>query len=188
MTTKVQKFQLYVSPFGSAIWPKLTEPDFKFNKDFGTLSIGIRMTEEAAQPLIEELTAYADHWYAETDSEAERAPLWKPDLDRETKEPTGDLIFSFKRAAAKLRDGAVVKNKIAVVDPMGKPFEGIIGAGSTVRASGFMSWYDNANGFGVSLQLQAVQVTQHVESNDPVAAFGEVPASAMDGLDVGDFG
>ena len=51
---KTNKVISGVTPIGVAMYPKLTEPDYKFNTA-GVYSVKLQLTEEEAEPIITEI-------------------------------------------------------------------------------------------------------------------------------------
>ena len=154
-----------VSPAGTAVWPKLNEPDFRFDEN-GVYSVQLRMKKDECSELVEKLTAFHQQVHAAF-SEDKGKKLKTADLpfkmveDDEGKE-TGEVEFKFKlKAKTKTRSGEVYEKSPKIFDATGTPMNGedIIGAGSTIKvASNVRGWYMPALGVGISLQIGAVQV------------------------------
>ena len=162
----IQKLPLLKTPAGTAIWPKLTKPDTKFNAE-GEYTTKLSIPSEEAQELI----AALDKAYAESQEIAKERnpgkkikPAAKPyteEVDDQGNE-TGNLIFSFK-CKAKLTDmaGNSFANAPKVFDSKNKEFpkDQDIWGGSTLRiAFNPVPYYTAMVGAGVSLRLKAVQV------------------------------
>jgi hypothetical protein len=163
------------SPKGTAIWPRLNEPDRKFQPE-GVYSVRLRLEENAASDFQSKLQRIADDLYkAECIKQGKktlkRAPLpWGPatDYDKENEtrvEIEGELEFKFSmKAEVTTRAGKKWSQRPALFDaklhPMPEDSE-IIGGGSIIRVSAeIYPWYTASLGFGISLRPRAVQVIE----------------------------
>jgi hypothetical protein len=167
------------SPKGTARWPKLREPDRKFNKD-----------GEYSTQLILEQGAETDAYIAALDEThalavaAVKTANGKPDAAEYTKPwhkelgddgmATGGWIVKYKlKALIRPKNGnAPFSKSVAVVDAKGKAFTNAdVGAGSTIRCKSEMfPWFTATMGAGVTMQLVAVQVIDLV-TNDVASGF-----------------
>lgn len=180
----LQKLPLLKTPAGTAIWPKLTKPDTKFNAD-GEYSVKLAIPSEEAQDLIAQL----DKVYAESQEIAkERNPGKKIKAankpytmeEDDTGAETGNVLLSFKcKAKLTSKDGSTYPNAPKLFDSANKEFpkgEDIWG-GSTLRiAFNPVPYYTAMVGAGVSLRLKAVQVINLVSGgggNGASYGFGE---------------
>lgn len=178
------------TPRGIAVWPKLDEPDTKFEAE-GVYTTKLKLSAEDAQPyvdLIDKLAA--DHLAACQKAESNPAKKkklkltddmpYKPDLDKEGNE-TGDMILSFKMKASGVskKTGKPWTRKPAAFDAKGRPLTPVpkIGGGSTIKVSCIYEPWANPKGeVGVSARLEAVQLIELRTFGDRSAAehgFGE---------------
>lgn len=155
------------SPKGTAMWPKLNEPDFKF-KELGEFSVNLLLTPEAAAPFIARLEQIHLSGYTEQCKLLRKTNLkqfdrpWKDDTDKEGT-PTGNIRFSFKaNAAFRSKDtNEVIKRSVPLFDSKGQPMKDTVGGGSVIRVNCEpRPWYVPALGYGLSLSLVAVQVLE----------------------------
>lgn len=161
------------SPKGIAIFPKLNEPDKKFNPE-GVFSVSLRLPDAEAKPLIKELTKIHDAALAEEAKKLGKKSLktgvkpWKTatdwDKDTETRvEVPGFTDFSFKlKAKVTTKSGKSWEQRPALFDAMLKPLpvdSDPVGGGSTIRVNfEVYPWYTASLGFGISLRPRGVQV------------------------------
>jgi hypothetical protein len=161
------------SPKGTAIWPKLNEPDRKFQPE-GVYSTRLRMSEADAKPFIETLTQLYDELFAEETSarggkKPKKAQLpWAPatDYDKETEsrvEVPGMVDFKFTmKATVNTKSGKSWEQRPALFDAQVKPLPADappIGGGSTLRiAAEVYSWNAPSLGFGITLRPRSVQI------------------------------
>ncbi len=163
------------TPQGTAIFPKLNEPDKKFNPE-GVYSITLRLPDAEAKPLIERLTKMHDTFYKEECTKLGKKALktgskpWKvaTDWDKETEarvEVPGFTDFSFKlKAKVTTKTGksweqrpALFDSRLQPLPPDGDP----VGGGSIVRVNAEVyPWYTPSLGFGISLRPRGVQVLE----------------------------
>jgi len=186
----VDSKKIYTTPKGISVFPKLTAPDTKFNKD-GVYSVRMKFTKEDEDKLVALLTglsdeAYAAHCIEKKSKKLKRADLpWKPEVEKVfddegnviEENETGFLLFNFKlKAKITSRAGKVINLKPTIYDAAGKSVntEGLdIGGGSELRvAFTVRPFLVDTLGSGLSLQLQGVQIINLVQ-------FGEKSASSM---------
>lgn len=204
-----QKFR---SPEGKAIWPTLGTPDYRY-KEQGQYSCRLRMKDEDAQPLIDQLTAFRDKIqdavleasdYCEDDELVLADTPWRPAFDKvdhpdkpgkKKKEfKVGYTDINFKaNAAFKGKDGSQQEIHLAVIDRYGKPLDGnLVRGGSVCVVAGKASCFYTAKlGYGLSLRMEAVQVRE-LSAGANIESYGfdmddpepeAVPAGAPQGTD-----
>lgn len=177
--------KLLTTPKGVAIYPHLSKPDTKFNKD-GVYTVKLKLEGPEATALAKQIAAAAKAKVEETRVEKEKAqkgtgkkvkaadlPISK-ETDDEGNE-TGALIFSFKmNATGKSKAGEVFTNKPVIFNAAGTPVADLrIGGGSVIRISYELNtFYVPAIGAGASLRLHAVQVIELVEFGGNAKYFG----------------
>lgn len=175
-----KKYEIIKTPAGTAVWPKLTKPDTKFNAD-GVFSTKLRIPAEEAQGLIQKLNEIHQANLSEQTKIAkkkvkEAALPWVEVLDEDGNE-TGDLEFNFKRVAkVTTKDGKKFDVKIPLFDSQNQPLEDVdVWGGSTiVIAAEVVPYYTAMVGAGLSLRLKAVQVKKLVQggAGGNAEAFG----------------
>ena len=90
-----------ISPFGVAVYPKLNEPETRFDPD-GVYECRLRLNEEDAKPFVSELEkihkeAYDYNCKAQKKKTLKTADLpVKPVVDDDTGEETGEVEIKFK--------------------------------------------------------------------------------------------
>lgn len=164
-----------VTPKGMAIYPWLNKPDTKFKPE-GEYRLKLRLSEEAAAPLLEKLQPMFDAAVAEAKKNPKNKgkTLKKNDLfvkviDDDGNE-TGDIDFNFKRSASGItkqgpNTGKAWSAVLDLVDAKGNKLspEARVFGGSIVKVSFTPNPYDKPIGCGLSLRLEAVQVIKLVE-------------------------
>lgn len=144
----------YVSPKGTAGYPKLTRPDTKFNAE-GVYSTSLTMDKKTAQPLIDQLEeAYTDEFGAKA----------LPKANWPYKEEDGQVTFKFKsKQKPKLFDAKGTAIKAA--DELN------IGSGTILKVSGAISCRAVSGKNYATLYMNAVQIIDLVEySGSPFGA------------------
>lgn len=163
------------TPKGTAIFPKLNEPDKKFNPE-GVYSITLRLPDAEAKTLIDSLTKMHDAFYKEECTKLGKKTLktgtkpWKvaTDWDKEAEarvEVPGFTDFSFKlKAKVTTKTGKSWEQRPALFDSRLQPLPADsdpIGGGSIVRVNAEVyPWYTPSLGFGISLRPRGVQVIE----------------------------
>lgn len=153
-----------VTPVGTAKYPKLNTPDTKFN-DQGEYSCDLIVTKEEAEAINTQLQPLFD---AEYQSKLEETGKQKLKLsDSPVREDDdGDWIIKTKLKnvlAGTYKNGDPRGAKsIALYDSQGKPLKDtLVRGGSKVKlAVRPRFWYVASTGFGMSLDLLAVQVIE----------------------------
>lgn len=191
MSTKKNKVTGFVMGPATARYPKLDQPYYFDNKakksipdptgqhEGSALSTELVMTEEAAAPIINQIKKVADEFGLDVE-EVKNWPFQK-EKDKETKKPTGNVVFKLKKHAT-LKDGSV--NRVMFVDsklkPLPKGFR--LTSGSTVVVNGYYRPYKELGG-GVSMRLDSVQVIKYAERQSNLDGF----AAIEDGFSADDF-
>lgn len=160
-----KKQKMLTSPKGRAVWPKLNEPDTRFEPD-GVYKVSLVVPAAEAKAMIAELTKEYEAYYAAEVKEAKKK-FKKADLPwtealNDAGEETGDIEFSFKMAAKyTTKDGSVVEQRPVLFDAKTRPMTDRIGGGSLIRV-GFTThlWNVAATGVGLTLRMKAVQVLE----------------------------
>lgn len=184
----------FITPVGVAIYPKLVEPDTKFNPE-GTFSVRLRLSADDAAPLMAMLDKAADDAYAEAKAKLSEKPsdpkkiaaqkkqleklnrndAYTMDVD-DNGEETGDVLFNFKmNHVVKKKDGTTKKIWPLLFDAAGKQIKGKpqIYSGSEMAVAGTISGYyvPGTAATGASARLSAVQIKTLVSGGD-AASFG----------------
>lgn len=162
------------SPKGTAIWPRLNEPDRKFQPE-GVYSVRLRLDEDEAAPFQTKLAKLVEELYKEECAKQgkkslKRAPMpWGPatdyDKDTESRVEVDGTEFKFSmKAEVTTRAGKKWSQRPALFDSKLQPVpedSDHIGGGSIIRVSAEVyPWYTASLGFGISLRPRAVQVLE----------------------------
>lgn len=193
-----QKNPQGITPAGSAKYPRLNQPDTKFNKS-GIYSVKLIIAAEDAAPLQEAIEAVANKAMEDTTAQLETKldeakpkdkPKAKIALDKLTLgdmpfapeyndegEETGNVEFSFKtNATYKDKAGKEQQRTVTMFDAKGKKLEGkavpSVWGGSVLKVAYMLAPYYNAatNSVGCSPRLNAVQILELVSGSGGTAA------------------
>jgi hypothetical protein len=188
---KRKPLEKFRTPLGTAVYPRLNAPDTKYKPE-GEYSAKIRLSEEAAAPLVKRIDELAA---AKFDEEKQRLldekkmsaaktlkmtdMPYKSVFDAEGNE-TGEVDFSIKmRAQYTAKDGSTVKMVPRLFDastppqPLAPSVQ--IWGGSQIKVAGEFNPFATAIGVGISLRLNAVQVIHLVSGStkgDSADAYG----------------
>jgi hypothetical protein len=184
--------KLLTTPKGVAVYPHLTKPDTKFNKD-GVFTIKLKTLDPAeGLKLAKAISAAAKQMVEDTKKEKAKE---KPGSEKKVKaatlpitkeedsdgNQTGALLFSFKMTATgKKKDGTAFTREPVIFDAFGKPVKGLkIGGGSIVKVSYELNPYARPSTeekgttlAGVALRLNGVQVIKLVEYGANAEYYG----------------
>ena len=173
-----------VSPKGSALWCKVTEPERTFNaKGTYATELVVDPNDPTVIAFIDKLEALRDEAFNEAKSTlkpAQATKLAKKDVYTEEVDAAGNLTgnIKFKFKLDNVDDREVGRNKVQVYDSgAGKARPEVIksvpliGNGSIIKCGAYANPYYMANGnvIGISLMWQTMQVLSLVEyggSND----------------------
>jgi len=156
------------TPAGTAVWPRLNEPDKKFNKD-GTYSVNLRLPKTDAEGLIDDMNAVLKTHIENISKEnpkkkIEPAALPIKDVVDGDNNPTGEVDIKFKLNAVGLNGADRWEQRPALFDSTGKPLTETIGSGSTIKVGAeIVPYYTNMAGAGITLRMRAVQVLELTE-------------------------
>lgn len=186
------KTEIFRTPAGRAVYPKLTEPDTKF-KENGEYSVQLLLTEAEAQPIVAQCEAVRQQAF---DEQLEKLKAEKPKMAEaklretikladlpikryeapETGEETEFYRVNFKMAAAgtSKKTGKPWTRHPQLFDARNNPIssDGIqIWSGSVLKvAYSLVPFFTKLVGAGASLRLEAVQIIELVSGGARDAA------------------
>tara|TARA_R100000654_G_scaffold20516_2_gene41391 strand:+ start:10562 stop:11173 length:612 start_codon:yes stop_codon:yes gene_type:complete len=174
--------KVIVTPLGKAVFPKINQPDFKFD-EMGVYSCKLHVSEEDFNKFSSQVEELAESAY-----QAELTKQGKNKLKKMQTLPIriteeGDFEIYSKQPAKKNTSKGVLEFNVAMYDSEGNklPSDTNIGSGSKLRLSvEFAPWYVPSIGFGYTLRLRAAQVIELVEysgaggGNAESMGFGKV--------------
>ena len=158
------------TPVGVAVYPRLNEPDYKFDPS-GIFSVTLRVPAEEGQALKNTLDAKLDAWHTDQmktrrKPNLKRAPLTvKPAVDEDGNETSDwDFKFSMKHNVT-TQTGKSWVQRPKLYDGQGRGYVGpVIGGGSKLVVNFVPApYFTAAMGCGLKLRLNAVQVVELVE-------------------------
>lgn len=153
------------TPKGKAIYPRLNEPDTKFNVD-GVYSAKIHVSEQDYHSFKGQLDKWFDGEYNRLCQENGNKKLRKALSSPLTITPEGDYQIFAKQVARKQTKKGELTFTIALFDSKGaKITDGPnVGSGSIVKLAVEPSaWYSPTVGAGYTLRLKAAQVIELCE-------------------------
>lgn len=181
-----KKYVTATTPEGSALWCKVFEPDTKFNAR-GVYSTKFVIPEDEAQELVALIDAAVEEAYSTgikglkpaVAKGIQKKTPYVEELDEETGEPTGNLVFNFKCTATyEAADGRIKTNTVQVYDAKGKQLPKDvnirIGNGSRIRVNFAMSGFctPGIKTASVKLMLRAIQILELTEYSGDSSSYG----------------
>lgn len=168
------------TPAGKAKFPRLGEPDTKFDSaGVYRVTLILRKKDKGVQDFLDKIEAAHEEAVNEAKANLKKgkqlkivdSPI-KPHLDENGDEVDGYVEISAKaKASGERSDGSTWEWKPPVVDAKKKPCKANVGGGSLLKLMVELSpFYTPALGAGVSLKLKAVQVLELVEFGGNAAA------------------
>lgn len=172
MTTVNKRF---VTPAGIAEYPKLNEPDYKFNPD-GEYKVTLVIPAKDAQGFVGQLEELYAAAYEQIKSEQPGKKVKQADEPWKVRDD-GSIEVRFKmRAKIKTRDGREMTLSPIIVDAKGTPCSVQVGGGSKIKVAFTTAPYFTALvGAGLSLRLQGVQVINLVQGGGGFTNLGFTP-------------
>ena len=177
MSAPRKKFVRITSPLGTAIYPRLTQPDTKFDKD-GVYSVDLELdpTDKTSSTFIDSLKKAADDAYKATVEEKGGKKLKRCDLPiKETDD--GKVRIKFKLKAKAGNDERSWEQKPVIFDSAGTAMQAPpnVGSGSRIKvAFEVVPFFTAMVGAGISLRMKAVQIVELKEYSpgDNFDAYG----------------
>jgi hypothetical protein len=181
MATTKTKPKQYHTPKGIFVYPYLVKPDFgtgAFANSTGIFKVNLRLSKDEAEPILEDLQAIYDEAieegkqkFAALKVEARKklktlteTPLFDEEYDKETEEPTGDIVFKFSTKASGISaKGEPWSRKIPLFAASGKPIKPATVGGGTIGKVSYeaVPYFIPATGVaGVKLYLVAAQILE----------------------------
>ena len=162
-----RKHKKITTPVGTAVFPRLNEPDTQFDKD-GLYNVVLRLPSEEAEETIAAITeVFKENLKSvskEKGKKVKQAPLPIKNVEDEDGSPTGEVDIKFKLRAVGKKDGQSWEQRPALFDSSGKPCSENIGGGATIKVGAeVVPYFTSSIGAVVTLRLKAVQVVNLVE-------------------------
>jgi hypothetical protein len=159
--TGKKKFVRITTPIGTAIYPRLTTPDTKFDKD-GVYSVDLELdtSDSEVSDFLVSLKKTADEMYKATCESKGGKKLKRADLP--IKDGEGDMVrIKFKLKAKAGNEEKSWVQKPVLFDAQGTAIQNApnVGSGSKVKvAFEVVPFFTAMVGAGVSLRMKAVQI------------------------------
>lgn len=177
MAIKARKKHAIMKAKGVTKYCHLNEPNKKFDPEFGTYSCDVVIDQEQADQIKSTLRPLFEEELREVQEANPGKKITQREIPIDEVEG-GHLIKVKLKAGGRRRDGSEYHMSIAMYDSAGKPLDKDVKVwgGSTVNVAFRPKFYYTAAvGFGVSFELQAVQVLKLGEggvSSIAASAFG----------------
>lgn len=156
--------KLITTPLGTAVYPRIDNPDTKFNED-GVYTCKLHVSEDDFNNFKLKFDEMFERAYNKECQEKGKQLRKAPSLPvRITDE--GDYEIYAKQVAKRNTSKGLLEFSIAVYDSQGNKMATApkVGSGSKLRMSVEPSfWFVSSQGFGCTLRLRAVQVIDLVE-------------------------
>lgn len=191
-----QKIKL-MSPRGTAVWPRLNEPDRRYKPE-GEYKISLRLRKDNAEHakfLTNLQEIYDEHIKLEkakflTEQKGKKKPEelkivpppWAEVVDKDTGEETGEVDIKFAmKARVDIKGKPSFEQHPSVFDAQGKPTKVVVGGGSAVKIAATVNKWCTKLGASISLRLKAVQVLELVAPGGDASYFGFQKEDGFDG-------
>jgi hypothetical protein len=150
------------TPMGTARWPRLATPDTKY-AEHGEYKCDLIVPLKEAEPFIAKVEKLYAAEFKEQKLKKKADFPWEEELDDQDNK-TGNVVLKCKVKNRLTKSGEVWDRKPPVFDSKGNRVEANIGGGSKLRMNlELYFWGADSLGFGVSLQINAVQIIELVE-------------------------
>lgn len=170
-------------PKGMAVFPHLSRPDTKFNP-MGIYKTLVAIPLQEAESTMKELAAIYKGHVGKVPAKSDNT-MWRMELDEETGEETGRVLFKLSVKNVELKDGSIWDRKPKQFDAKLNQVQENVATGSEVYVNADVYTWDAGGTKGVTLQPLAVQITKLVSYGGGIdaSAFG---FEAVDGGFEGD--
>ncbi len=187
---KKPKKPRFITATGTAVFPRLNQPDTKFKAE-GRYSVKVRFTKEQAAPIIAKLEEAAKAEYdvrvvemaGKMTNKGKPIEVKGPDTSFEVelddnKQPTGNILVNFGMNAQYVdqKTKEVIKLKPSLVDAKGVPTNVEVWGGSKIKVCYEIKpyWVAGTYTAGASCGLRAVQIIELVTKGQGMngAAYG----------------
>lgn len=179
-----------ITPKGFAVFPSLDRKDMKFaagDELRGQYKADVAISAEDAKPLIKQLQDIYKDWTGKA-AKASGNTMFEPEVDRESGEETGRIIFKCRVKDKELKNGDIWDRKPKVFDGSGNLVKEVpaIGGGSIIKVQVEVYQWQTPDGKkGVSLQPKSVQLISLQERLGGVSnPFDEEPDADFSADDV----
>ena len=174
-------------PLGRAIYPSLKRPDTKFH-ELGIYKCNISVPLQEATDAMETLSQIHKKHVGKVPAKAENT-MWKMEIDEETGEETGNVIFKCSVKNVQRRNGEVWDRRPKQFDAKMNPVDLDPLGGSEIYISASVYEWSAGGKKGVSLQPLAVQIINLVERGGADAeSFGFAAKEGFEGTTEYKFG
>ena len=153
-------------PKGTALYPHLNSPDFKF-AEHGAYQTGLSVPVEEAKPVMDKIAKFFETSHGKKINPSDNS-AWKLEEDDQG-ERTGRVVFRAKAVNRINKAGDLWDRKPKIVDAKGAVTTAKVGKGSTIRIGCELYAWDSNGKKGVSLQPVVVQVIELVENASSVS-------------------
>lgn len=159
-------------PLGRAIFPALKRADTKFN-ELGIYKCNVSVPAKEAASVMDKLSNIFKAHTGKAPAKAENT-MWKMEIDEETGEETGNVIFKCSVKNVQRRNGDLWDRRPKQFDAKGRPIDVDPYGGTELYVSASVYEWAAGGKKGVSLQPMAVQIINLVErgQGDDASAFG----------------
>jgi hypothetical protein len=167
-------------PLGRAIYPSLKRADTKFN-ELGIYKCNVSVPLQEATSTMEKLSQIHKAHVGKVPAKAENS-MWKMEIDEETGEETGNVIFKCSVKNVQRKNGEIWDRRPKQFDAKMKPVDLDPSGGTELYVSASIYEWVAGGKKGVSLQPLAIQIINLVERGGgaDASAFG---FSAQDGFE-----
>lgn len=148
-------------PLGRAIYPALKHADTKFH-DLGIYKCNVSVPLKEATSTMEKLTEIHKRHTGKAPAKAENT-MWKMEVDEETGEETGNVVFKCSVKNVRRRDGELWDRRPKQFDAKMNPVDLNPYGGTELYVSASIYEWSAGGKKGVSLQPLAVQIINLVE-------------------------
>lgn len=162
--SKSKMSKILTTPKGTAVYPHITSPDYKFSSD-GVYSCKLNVSEDDFKAFSQTVSEIVEREY-EAESRVQGKKVKRSESSPIKITEDGDFQIYAKQVAQRQTKKGLLEFTVPVFDSKGNRISDVpnIGSGSTLRLSvEVYTWYTAQQGFGYTLRLKAVQLIDLVE-------------------------
>ena len=180
---------LPVTPMGTVVYARVNEPNFNALSNRDEYYITVKFLPGKVEPLKQTLEAQLQDYYTtkvKNKALVQKGHIISP-FKTQAGEETGELMMQFKAAAYMTKkNGELMENPIALFNRAGEPIREEVYGGAKVLVTYKPYFWEKAGiGYGMSLQLKAVQVAVPSKGRDinDAASWGFSPLPEEESFD-----
>lgn len=179
MTEERVPYEVFTTPVGEFVYPRLTQPDTRYDPDgVYQLKLLLPFEDNETQELIAKIDGVLSAFIQTLDLKVQnmyrRSEVYEKEMTEDGTAETGNVLFKMKmKAKVTHAKGSFEQAPVVVMADTGEKVEGLVYGGSFGKVKGQIVPYTMAANklVGVTLRLKAVQIHELQSGTGDSKAF-----------------